>query len=334
MTWKKWVYWIKLVVGVLLIAFLYHQIDQSESILAQLQGSSWTHIGICLILLIPNLGLAWAKWFYLLRRRLPDVKASEAWGSLMFGFTLGLVTPGRLGELARGLFFERHDKVVVTGINVLDKALNQAVIFTLGALALSIFAAGEGVLSERQLNLLLGIGGVLLVVFWAVLLNPGLITRVLKRFSRGPEDIPAHLAAAVENLRRRDILISAAIALVWFVVIALQYHVLVRAFTPVAVADSLQAVFAILFVKTLIPLTFGDLGIRESVAILFYGALGTSKAAVFNASMLVFLINFLIPALWGGYYLFRMRATGQRLTITLPGKKPLPESNPGGNPVP
>ena len=78
----------------------------------------------------------------------------------------------------------------------------------------------------------------------------------------------------------------------------------------------LALVSAMLFVKTLLPVTFGDLGIREGIAVFFYGFFAVSEAAVFNASLLIFVLNFLLPALLGTFYLFKLRELKQNNTST------------------
>jgi uncharacterized membrane protein YbhN (UPF0104 family) len=57
----------------------------------------------------------------------------------------------------------------------------------------------------------------------------------------------------------------------------------------------------------LLPVTFGDLGVREGAAVFFYGLFNVPEAAVFNTALLIFLINFLLPALSGSVYLFKLR---------------------------
>ncbi|NIV10212.1 MAG: hypothetical protein GWN62_02575, partial [Aliifodinibius sp.] len=64
------------------------------------------------------------KWRYLLRIRFSDISNRETFNSLLFGITLGMVTPGNLGELGRGLFFQDKSKTVITGLTVVDKLSN------------------------------------------------------------------------------------------------------------------------------------------------------------------------------------------------------------------
>ncbi len=309
MTKHKWIYWVKLITGILIVAFLYREVNRRESIIQALQNTDLVNVLICLLLLIPNIFLAYLKWRYLLKHRYPDTPSREVFGSLMFGYTLGLVTPGRLGELGRGLFFQGKDRLVITGLNVLDKAANQVVVFTLGGTALALMIAQKQLFHLTFPAALLGAGAVLIALFWLILLNPGRVRRLLAGFRKRlrPESKLGVMLSAYDHLTRKDTLIVLLLTGLWFLVILFQYHVLVRAFTDVSFLQSWQAVSATLFVKTLLPLTFGDLGIRESVSVYFYSQFAVSQAAVFNASLLIFLINFLLPALSGIYYVFQLR---------------------------
>lgn len=305
----KWIYWIKLVTGVLIVGFLFREIDRRESILEALQNTDISNVVICLLLLIPNVFLAFLKWRYLLKNRFPEVAGRAAFGSLMFGYTLGLVTPGRLGELGRGLFFPRRERLTITGLNLLDKAANQICVFTLGCAALGVMIYQQRLVQWDYLSILLGTGLFLVALGWLALMNPRRMRRLFSRFYHRlkPESKLKIILGAYDQLTRKDILVVMSLTLLWFAVIILQYHVLVRAFTQVSLLESWQAVSATLFAKTLVPLTFGDLGIRESISVFFYSQFAVSQAAVFNASLLIFLINFLLPALSGIYYVFQLR---------------------------
>ena len=316
----RWIYWLKLLAGIALIATLYREIDRRESILEAFRTTDWWNILFCLLLLIPNIYLAFLKWRYLLKNRFENTKNSEVFGSLLFGYTLGLVTPGRLGELARGLFFSDRDRTVITGLNLLDKAANQIIIFTLGGLSLVLMIIYHSVWEFSSVLPFVVAGGIVLAISWMIILNPETTKKLLRKVSSrlSPESKFISLVKAYDDIRFKDILVVLSLTLLWYVVIVLQYHILVLAFTNVAFSESFQAVTAMLLVKTLLPLTFGDLGIREGVSVFFYSQFAVSQAAVFNASMVVFLINFLTPALSGLYYVFKVKeANGSYLEENL-----------------
>lgn len=302
-------YWLKLLAGIVLVVVLFRKINRSESILEAFRVTEWFNIIFCGLLLIPNILLAFLKWRYLLKNRFETVTGREVFGSLLFGYTLGLITPGRLGELGRGLFFMDKDKFTVTGLNVLDKVLNQVAFFTLGGAALALFIFNQNVWEAGKALPLLVAGGGILLLLWILILTPSLVKKMLRRLSRRfAANSKIHsLMASYDNITPKDSLVVLSLSFLWVFVIAYQYHILVLAFTPVSWWESLQAVNATLLVKTLLPFTVGDLGIREGIALFFYSQFGVSPAAVFNASLLVFLINFLIPALSGIYYVFQLR---------------------------
>lgn len=306
---KKWLYWVKMLIGVGLVWVLYQQMERRDAIVDAFRTTDWTNIVLCVVMLAPNMGLAFLKWRYLVTHRMSGVRNRDVAGSLFFGMTLGLVTPGRIGELGRGLFLEGRDPMLLTGLTILDKLANQIVIITLGWCSLAALGLGSANPVINGLWPLFLAGGVVIAAGWIVMLHPALLRRMLVPLTARlkPESKWRSLPAALDHFRRRDSLIVLALTITWFMVITLQYHILVQAFTEVNLLQSFQAVTATLFVKTLLPFTFGDLGIREGLAMAFYAAQGISEAAVFNASLLVFVINFLTPALAGLYPLLRIR---------------------------
>jgi uncharacterized membrane protein YbhN (UPF0104 family) len=54
-----------------------------------------------------------------------------------------------------------------------------------------------------------------------------------------------------------------------------------------------------MFFKALIPISFGDLGIREASSVYFYSLVGIPQTTALNASLLLFVINILLPAVLG-----------------------------------
>jgi len=316
---NKWLYWFKIILGVGILSVLYSQISRTDSIGKAFLSTDWVNVTLCIVLLIPNIYLAFLKWFYLLHKKFPDISAGEVFGSLLFGYTLGLITPGRLGELGRGLFFQQRDKAVITGLNIIDKAFNQLVFFTLGCFSLWMMYLGGYLSVWEHLTPVLIPGTAIIALIWFLLFNPALIRRLLNKFAtRNRVKLSIFRASeALTNFTRRDSLVVLGLSLVWILVVVLQYHVLVLAFTGVSVWESFRAVTATLFIKTLLPITFGDLGIREGIAIFFFSEFQVSRAAVFNASLLIFVINFLTPAISGIYFLFRLKSKQPETEIPL-----------------
>lgn len=316
MTKNKWIYWIKLLVSLILLVIVYRKVNNHDAVLAAFQATPWWHLAIFSFLIIPNYFLQFLKWRFLLRRRFHDVENKAVFGSLLFGSTLGLITPGRLGELGRGLFFPNKDRMAITGLNVLDKFANQLLVFTLGGISLVVINYRIEFLKGSSYWLVLIAGCLLLISIWSLVLQPALLSKVARRllagFSWRKKLLP--LVNGFDSLRTGDGLVVMGYTALIYSLIVCQYHLLLHSFNGITLWQSCVAVMAMLFIKTLLPISFGDLGTREMLAIFFYGIFHVSEAAVFNVSLLIFFINVLLPALVGLYYVFQVR--------DLPGSSP------------
>jgi len=227
----------------------------------------------------------------------------------MFGYSLGLLTPGSLGEMGRGLFFADRDRIAITGLNVLDKLSSQIVLMTLGWSAIMAMMADGTLLGEFNATAILIPGTLVLLVLWWIVLNPPRLRRWIHTYAtkKGTASRLHSIAYALEGLKRSDSMVMMGISLIWAFVIYFQYHVLIAIFTDLSIKSSVLSASATQFTKTFVPSTFGELGVREGIAIFFYRHFGVPADAVFNGSLLIFFFNFLIPSLTGLYFLFQIR---------------------------
>ncbi len=96
-------------------------------------------------------------------------------------------------------------------------------------------------------------------------------------------------------------------------VIIVQYHFFVLAFEPVSFGVSAMCTANLLFTKSVIlPISFSDLGVRESTAIFFFSRAGISAASAFNASICVFFVNIFFPSLLGSLMIFRIKSSKRK----------------------
>ena len=86
----------------------------------------------------------------------------------------------------------------------------------------------------------------------------------------------------------------------FYLTFLLQFFLLLSAFGPVQPLSALAGIGTIMLLKTVIPpVTLGELGIREGASVIVLGHAGILPAAAFNASLLLFAVNLLLPALAG-----------------------------------
>ena len=219
------------------------------------------------------------KWQLLLRDQIPEANRRDALYSLLGGAALGLVTPSRLGELGRGVFLGRS-RAKAALLTAVDKLSSAAVTLGLGAVAAWILWPQL----RGFLLLLCCILGVLLYWGWC----------------RWKASEPIAWGAI------------AGLSVLFNVVFMAQFFYLVTASVAAnsAVVLAVPVIFAL---KTLLPLGFLDLGVREAAAILVFSSLGLEPQPAFVASILIFVCNVCLPAglgwLWIGSR--RLRTMGK-----------------------
>ena len=89
-----------------------------------------------------------------------------------------------------------------------------------------------------------------------------------------------------------------------------QFYLLLQAFADLSYWNAFHAISSAMLVKTLLPISIGDLGIRESAAIYFLGQFHVKSVASFNASLLLFLINIFLPSMVGLVLILRNHING------------------------
>ena len=277
---------LQLALATSLLAFLYYYLEPS-AVIAALSKIDRQSIGVGVVLAAGGLGVQWVKWYWLLRMRLPAVRWSEALYSLLGGAVLGLLTPGRLGEVGRGVFFaeQRTEISLLAGVDKFSSSLTTILLG--GAAAWWLWPGLRGWLA----------GGALIL---------GFVIWMGWRYGRDRYCFP---------LRVRGWLMTMGLSLAFNFSFMAQLYWFCAAggVGGIAIFIAVPAVFAL---KTLMPIAFMDLGVREAAAVLVFSALDAAEQPAFIASMLVFGLNVLLPALAGCVWIgIRTGIVGRRFAL-------------------
>lgn len=256
-------------------------------------------ISAAVILLLPNIYFQFLKWRYLVRLLKPPVTDREVFQSLLAGFTFGFITPGRVGEFGRAFFIKDCSWVSLLGITFIDKMFSLGVVFFWGALGLLLFVSHQ--LYLYTLAPIVVFTLIALIVIYYVMFHPEVIRGFLYSLNiiLPFRDKVKLLMGSLDNFHRRQALHLLLMTIGFYFIFFLQFYILVCSFERAPLLPTFWAIAAAMLVKSLLPISVGDLGIRESAAIFFLGKIGVHDFAAFNASILLFMINLLIPSLVG-----------------------------------
>ncbi|MEP0822968.1 MAG: flippase-like domain-containing protein [Ignavibacterium sp.] len=251
-------------------------------------------IGLALALVVFNLGTQILKWDYLLRKSGFSFPRATVAQSVLFGISIGTLTPGQIGEFGGRAVLLQTDPQRIVGLTIIDK-LQILCVMTLGGLAALAVLFSFGTLLSAA-----AIAGGLAVL--AAMLRPATPADWIHRtFFRGAKSkwIQEFFAAARTLRDRKLILATTFFTLAFYVVLWIQVHLLLNAFQPVSTLDSFLGFAATMFAKSFLPFTVADLGIREAGLVYFLSLRAVPEPTALNASLLLFAINILLPAIVG-----------------------------------
>ena len=252
-------------------------------------------------LLVPNLYMQWFRWHYLIGLLKKNISPKETLFSFLGGMAGGFITPGRIGEVSRYLFLPAVDPLQAAGMVILDKAYAAVPIIAVGIWGLVLM-----LMYIFSYNIFLSIPLVtaaVLISFMAVLLfsRPCWIRTIIYNISlifpyRDKAKRFMKCFDLLSIVHARNMLLY---SLILYSIYIAQFILFAHAFQPMVLTTSLTATVTTMFVKTLLPISFADIGIREGAAVYFFTQFNVTKVTAFNSSILLFAVNVLVPSVLG-----------------------------------
>lgn len=275
---------IKLLITFLVFYFIFKKLPGQELFQAL------TSVNIKFLILAVLFGFLFTffkilKWHLLLKDLIIENSFLKSIDSYFIGMSIGLITPGRLGEIARIGNINKEKRIEGLSLVILDKIFDLLVVLILALWGFFFFFG-------IHISIILGILIILSVIF---IFNP----RILKKFSqiypfkKFPRPIEGIL-----NLKRRTLLLNFLLSFLSYFLVLIEVYLLANSFEKFSVFPTFIC-YPIVMLVNLVPITIGGLGVREGTAIFLLGKFSLSPAAAFNSAFLLFLINTALPAIIG-----------------------------------
>jgi hypothetical protein len=229
---------------------------------------------------------------------------SKIFRSLFHGFSAGIITPLRIGEyFGRGIELKDKPITQVTVATLIDKFFPLLTVASIGSVSSLLFIYDQYNIS---MYIILSLFILIFTFFYLVIL-----LLLSKRFWESVIFSRLHSSTKLKRILEKLIVFRSldkkyfykmlSVSILFYFCILIQYSLLVTAFShQYDIINYIWAGNLVMFAKTIIPpISFGELGIREGASVYFIGVMGGSASVGFNASIFLFIINLLIPALIG-----------------------------------
>jgi uncharacterized protein (TIRG00374 family) len=295
----------KIILAVLLMALLLKPIRFSEVLQTMRNPRNPLFFVSGWILLLPNLYLQWLRWHLLLRRIQRDISWRESLSSLLGGLSIGTVTPGRFGEIGRVFFLARCDRLRAMGMLTLDKFYSFVLLLLGGGWGLVAFFS---YLFKYQLFVLIPLGfiGILVsIIFILICLHPEWIRSFVYQVSvlfPHREKIKPFLQS-MDFFKQTHAVTLLLLSLLLYGIYIIQFCLFALAFQRIPFTTALTATTCTMLAKTMLPVSFADLGIREGASVFFFMKFNVERLTAIGGSLVLFLCNVLFPSLIGLFFL-------------------------------
>jgi uncharacterized membrane protein YbhN (UPF0104 family) len=288
----------RIVISAIVLYFVFSLVTW-QNVFSAYQSADGRYILFGGLLLIANLGIRTLKWRIMLHTVKNKPSFWEAFGSVMLGISFGSFTPGEVGDFAgRALHIADARKSHLVGLALLDKAQIFVVTSAAGGISLVFLLLSDSVFIIPICFFILFLSLVffmrmdLLAVFGhrlnASFFRKSWVTRVLDGFTL---------------LKPQQLFTTLLCTLLFHGVLVVQMFYFIHAFGEITLFHAFIGTSAMMFVKSCLPISLGDLGIREAGSVFFFSSFGISQAAALNASLLLFVTNVLFPSVCGTIFL-------------------------------
>jgi uncharacterized membrane protein YbhN (UPF0104 family) len=307
--WMTWlVRLVKAAVSAGLLYLLVRMI-KAESLTQAISTANLFPMLLAAALLPINLWLQAMRWHTLVRTEFDHISFGRIFASLLGGLSLGLVTPGRVGEVGRVFLLDVPSRMRLAGLHVLDKMYFVSAVALLGPAMLYLMPGFSDALPASIRPGTSILVAILPLAYFALALSPTPLKSLLLavQIAVGAKGRTLELLRAYEGVRTVHCVRLTLLTMIQFLLILTQFFLLSLAFEPVSWFTAAHTYAAALFMKTALPVSLGSLGVGEWATVSFYARYGIADTTGFSASLILFGMNVLLPGLAGLWVLFRMR---------------------------
>jgi uncharacterized membrane protein YbhN (UPF0104 family) len=292
---------VRFLISITVLALLIRSVSWSD-ISEALVSANRRLLAVGSLFAVPIVLLKGVKWWLLLRHAGIGVPLRKTALSYMAGLGFGLVTPGRVGELARiwVLGLDKKDYLVAGTLVLVDRLTDLAALLAVVSFSVFYFFGAWWLAGY----LLLGaVGGALW--FW-----------LTRRFRNAPDNAHgkggflAKVMSAAAGLSPQHIAIYVTLGLMVTMCGVCMVYTFLNAMQPVAFIDCLSAVPPV-FMNSILPVTIGGVGVRELIMTAVCEQIGVESAVAVSAILLYFAGSMLLPGALGLalFAVFRPRST-------------------------
>ena len=302
---------LKVIILAVTFGYIYTKLTQNNSLLFTDFTANFIYRTSHNFLILIFLLLTTLNWFFEILKwktavsSVTPISFKTALQQSLSALTVSLATPNRIGDYgAKLMYFEPNKRKQIVLLNFFSNSVQMAVTCFFGLFGLSYvilqFGVDFSILKVTLFTISILVLGVLGYIFKEKqLILKGLsISKVIKYILKISSEVK--LKIVLYSISR------------YFVFSFLFSQLLLFFGASLAFSDAIPIIFCMYLLVSLIPTIFiFDLIVRGGVAVWLFSMAGVAELTVLSTVLAMWLLNFVIPAIWGSYYVAKFKLVRQ-----------------------
>jgi len=309
----KIIKWLVLTVSLLFLVqrIVFHQdVKTIFSNLTSTDYHQWALFLVVFVLLFFNWGIEAIKWRFAVKN-IHIISFKRAFAAVLAGTSVSLFMPNRTGEFVGRIFalpFEKRIQGIFASVVASFSQLLVTIICGSFAIITYFKLYPENALTQKNISFWIVIPVILTTLLSIILyFKISWFTFLFKKWHFLKKY--AEKAKVLSEYPFIILLQFLMLSFFRYMVFLVQFHLLIVFFgIDISFINSILASALTFYIVTLIPtFTLAEIGVRGSVAVLFFGFFSNAYSEIVAASTLLWLINVGIPGAIGNYFILRFK---------------------------
>ncbi|MCK9500015.1 MAG: flippase-like domain-containing protein [Bacteroidales bacterium] len=312
---KLLIFIIKLIIVIASWVFVFFKIKNSSDLpellklFSELDFKQISAFIFLLFLMLANWFLESEKWRFIISK-IEKLSSKTALIYVWIGVSVGTITPNRIGEfVGRVMFLKAENRKKATSLTLISDLSQLLITIFFGSISIILLLPYFDKSSEFNFNknIIYLFIAVSLILSFAVFFSINKIIKYLK--NRSFESNWFSKFYDLPNISFSDKTVLFSLSLLRFLVFSFQYFLIFRIFSvEICLYHCFIASSAMFFASHLLPnIAIAEAGLRISFAILFFGIFTDKVSIISISSLLIYIINIIIPIAIGGINLLYRR---------------------------
>lgn len=267
-------------------------------------------LGTTIFLMFLNWGIEVFKW----QRLVQSIEKISFWRaveSVFCGLTIAVFTPSRIGEYGGRVFFLSPRRRIAGIVAMAVGNIGQMVLTNIfGSIAICFFINKFVNIDYRLFYILIVVVaafcGFMAIFYFNIRWVRSLLISI--RFTRKYQKF----YSVLNRYKKSELFKILLYCLARYIVFSTQYLLLLHWLIPeLHYADMIMMLCILFFIQSTLPsLDLFDIGVRSLTATYFFKFITDDHVAVIATTACVWLINIIIPAILGVYFVFKLKFFG------------------------